>query len=139
MQVFHHGMSEFRAGALRIEIFVAEDERPAVLESALGGGPERARVSNVEQTRGRGRKTAAVFGESGGHEGIVRESASSSLVSGAGQKSVKGIGQQLIERTDEHVCRKRLAVTVDANALHAAVARAFDAGDSVFDDNAASG
>jgi hypothetical protein len=51
-QVFAHGFSEFFARALRVEVFVAEQERAMVLLGALVSDPESARVSEVEQARG---------------------------------------------------------------------------------------
>ncbi len=48
-----HRLKEFRAAALRVEIFVAEDERPAMLDGALRGRPKRARMAEMEQAGGR--------------------------------------------------------------------------------------
>ena len=52
-QVFDHGLHKLGATALLIEVFVAENQRSAVLRASLGCNPERARVSEVEKTCGR--------------------------------------------------------------------------------------
>ena len=56
-KVFVHRLNVLWPATLWIEIFVSEDERPAMLLRALSGGPERPGMSDVQQT-GRGRRQA---------------------------------------------------------------------------------
>jgi hypothetical protein len=60
VQIFDHALHELRAAALRIQVFVAENQLTMMLAGALRGGPERERVTEVEQTSGRWSKTATV-------------------------------------------------------------------------------
>ena len=57
-KIFHHGASELRTGALRIEIFVAQNQIAAVLPGPLGCSPKCAGVSQMEES-GRGRREAS--------------------------------------------------------------------------------
>jgi hypothetical protein len=59
-QVLDHCLDEFRATALRIQIFVAEDQLAAMLGSAMRRGPKRTRMAEMEKAGGRGCKAAAV-------------------------------------------------------------------------------
>jgi len=47
-EVFKHGMDEFGTGALRVEVFVAEEECAVVLAGAGEGGEECGRVAEME-------------------------------------------------------------------------------------------
>ena len=59
-EVFEHGGDEFGAGALGVEVFVAEEEGAVVLAGAGVGGEECGRVAEVEQAGGGGREAADV-------------------------------------------------------------------------------
>jgi len=59
-QVFDHGLHKLGATALLIEVFVAEDQRAAVLRASLGCNPERASVSEMEKTCGRWGEASAI-------------------------------------------------------------------------------
>jgi hypothetical protein len=48
-QVLQHGVSKFGAATLRIEIFVAQDQRACILLSSPGSNPKGACVADVEQ------------------------------------------------------------------------------------------
>ena len=52
---------------MRVEVFIAEQERAAGGEGALVGGPEGAGVAEMEQARGGGCDAAAVA-----HVSIIR-------------------------------------------------------------------
>jgi len=60
-QVFEHRRDEFGAGALRVEVFVAEEERAVVLACAGEGGEKRGRVAEMKQAGG-GRREASNAG-----------------------------------------------------------------------------
>ena len=60
MQVFDHGLHKLGPAALRIEVFVAENQRSALLGASLSCNPERARVSEVEKARGRWGEASAI-------------------------------------------------------------------------------
>ena len=52
MQVFDHGLHKLGLAALRVQVFIAENQRSALLAASLSCNPERARVSEVEKTGG---------------------------------------------------------------------------------------
>jgi hypothetical protein len=60
VEVFDHGLDELRAGALGIEIFVAEDEGAVAVAGTLSGNREGVGVADVEQAGGGGSEAAAV-------------------------------------------------------------------------------
>ena len=60
MEVFQHSLSELGARALRVEVFVSEDEYAASIASTFEGDPERPSVTEVKQARGRGSDPATV-------------------------------------------------------------------------------
>ncbi len=60
VEVFDHGLGELGAGALGVEIFVAQDEGAVVVEGTLGCHRKGAGMADVEQTGGRRGETAAV-------------------------------------------------------------------------------
>ena len=60
VEVFAHGGGELGAGALGVEVFVAEIERAVGGAGALVGDPEGARVAEMEQAGGRGGETTDV-------------------------------------------------------------------------------
>ena len=64
-EVFEHGGDEFGAGALRVEVFVAQQERAVVLARAVEGSPECCRMAEVEQAGGGGREASDVRGAHG--------------------------------------------------------------------------
>jgi len=53
-------LHEICSRALRIEIFIAENQSAMVLERTLVGDPKSARVSDVEKTGRRGGETTAI-------------------------------------------------------------------------------
>src|SRR6185437_1736584 len=59
-EVFEHGGEELRAGALRVEVLVAEEQRSALLLRAPICGPECRGMAEVEQAGGRWREAADV-------------------------------------------------------------------------------
>jgi hypothetical protein len=59
-QVLDHGLHKLGPAALRIQVFVAENQRSAVLRASLRCNPERARVSEVEKTCGRWGEASAI-------------------------------------------------------------------------------
>ena len=59
-QIFEHVMDEFRTTALEIQIFIAQDQLPAVLSSALSRNPEGASVTEMQQSGRRRRQPPAV-------------------------------------------------------------------------------
>ena len=59
-EVFEHGGDEFGAGALGVEVFVAEQEGAVVGAGAGGGGVERGSVAEVKQSGGGGREASDV-------------------------------------------------------------------------------
>src|SRR5271169_1211649 len=62
LEVFDHRACELCSRALRIEIFVAENQGAPVVERTLVGDPESAGVSDVEKTGRRGGETTAIRG-----------------------------------------------------------------------------
>jgi hypothetical protein len=60
-EVFEHGVFELWSAALRIEIFVSEDQSAMMLARALGGDPERAGVSQMKQARRRRCHAASIL------------------------------------------------------------------------------
>ena len=63
-QIFHHGFDKLRPGALRIQVFVAEDQLPAPLRRPPCRHPKRARMSQMQKPSRRRRKSPAI--KSGG-------------------------------------------------------------------------
>ena len=61
-KVFEHGGDEFRARALGVEVFVAEEEGAVVRAGAGVCGEERSRVAEVEQAGWRWREASDVVG-----------------------------------------------------------------------------
>ncbi len=59
-QIFHHCVHKFRAAALRIQVFIAENQLTAILGGTLSGRPKRARVAKVKQPCRRRRKPPTV-------------------------------------------------------------------------------
>lgn len=59
-QVFDHGLHKLGPTALLIQVFVAENQRSAVLSAALGCNQEGTRVSEVEKTCGRWGEASAI-------------------------------------------------------------------------------
>jgi hypothetical protein len=70
-QVFDHGDGVVGAGAVRVEVFVAKDERAAGLERAEIRGEEGARVSEMEQAGGGRRDAPAITHRSGYRERVA--------------------------------------------------------------------
>ena len=62
MQIFDKSLHILRLGALRIEVFVAQDKRSVGIQSSLVGSPEGGCVTKVEQAGGRRREAAAITG-----------------------------------------------------------------------------
>jgi len=60
VKIGQHGLYEFRAAALRVQVFVAKDQLAAMLGCTLRGGPEGASVAEMEQACGRGSEAATV-------------------------------------------------------------------------------
>ena len=60
VQIFDHGLHKLGSAALRIQVFVAENQRSALLTASLRCNPERARVSEVEKTSGRWGEASAI-------------------------------------------------------------------------------
>lgn len=61
-EIFEHSRDEFRAGTLRVEIFVAQEEGAVVFARAIRCGEECGRVAEVEEARGRWREATDVNG-----------------------------------------------------------------------------
>ena len=59
-QVFDHRSHKLGPAALRIQVFVAKNQRSAALSAALSRNPEGARVSEVQKARGRWREASAI-------------------------------------------------------------------------------
>jgi hypothetical protein len=59
-QVFQHRLRELRPTTLRIQIFIAQDQLPAVNRRALSRNPKTAGVADVKQSGGRWRQPSAI-------------------------------------------------------------------------------
>ena len=77
-QVFEHGVDELGAGALRVEVLVAQEERAVGVAGSGEGGPEGCGVAEVEQAGGGGSEAADV-----GHESMITGGASMRFGGGA--------------------------------------------------------
>jgi hypothetical protein len=60
MQIVEHGCGKFRFRARHIQVFVPKDEDAAMCKGAFLGDPKGARVTEVQESGGRGGKPAAV-------------------------------------------------------------------------------
>src|SRR5258706_4674640 len=60
LQIRDHGTDKLRTRALRIEVFVAKDERACVFDRALRSDPKRARMAKMEKACRRGREASAI-------------------------------------------------------------------------------
>jgi len=64
-QILQHRLDKLRPAALRIQIFVAKDQLPAMFRRPPGRNPEGARMPEVQQPGRRRRKPPAVEFEMG--------------------------------------------------------------------------
>src|SRR5581483_3331700 len=60
LEIFKHGGDKLRSAALRIEVFVAENQHAIMGFCALSSDPKGAGMTNVEKSGWRWRKTAAI-------------------------------------------------------------------------------
>jgi hypothetical protein len=71
VQVLDHGGRKLRPRALRIKVFVAQDQRPLALNSSLRRNPKRPRMADVQQAAGRRREASAIWWGGLAHIGIL--------------------------------------------------------------------
>jgi hypothetical protein len=50
-QIFDHRTHKFSAGALRVQIFVTQNQSALMLDRALSGDQEGTRMAEMEQSR----------------------------------------------------------------------------------------
>src|SRR5437763_5080207 len=74
VQVFNQGLHKLGPAALRVQVFIAENQRSAALTASLRCNPERARASEVEKTSGRWGEASAIGDGSGVRHGQSQKS-----------------------------------------------------------------